>query len=83
MKKALLFAVLIACLTACGSTKRLPAAPEIGTYYDSTWVKLNQEAQFNQAAKSSGKNLTKKQVAFVGISMFTIYCIFAWRSDVE
>lgn len=81
--KTLIVILLALFAVSCGPSKKLPAAPEIGTYYDSTWIKLNQEAQVIRAQKRGGKNLHKKPVTLIGISMFTIYCIFAWRSDRE
>lgn len=81
--KTLTAIVLALVVLSCGPSKKLPAAPEIAPYFDTTYIKLNQEAKVIRAQKRGGKNLHKKPVTFVGISMFTIYCIFAWRSDRE
>lgn len=84
--KTALFLALVLCSCSQQMRSKLPAPPSPGrmAYYDSTFIKLHQEAAFNLEAKKAGRRfVSKKAVATVGISVFTIYCILAWRYDIE
>lgn len=71
-------------LASCAPSRKLPAAPAVEGYYDSTYFKLQQEQAFNGAAKKqSRKFLSRKGVATIGVTAFGIYCILAWRYDIE
>jgi len=90
MKNAIFALIVISMLASCRSSKKvaaqLPAAPMIEGYVpDSTeQATLNRIAAYNTEAERFSKRIApKKMVKFIGVSVFGIYCILAWRYDIE
>ncbi len=79
--RTLLIILAIVLLASCAPQKQLVSTE---VYYDSTYARLTQIEQYNRAAKiESRKFLSRQTVAVIGLSAFGVYCILAWRYDIE
>lgn len=87
MKTASFIVLVLIVMSSCKSSKYIPLPPLPGdnySYYDSSYVRLNQHEQYVNAAKDFDRlQLNKPTVVTIGLTAFGIYCILAWRYDIE
>lgn len=82
--KTLIIITLALVALSCGPSKKLPAAPSPTAYYDTAELKLVREHHRLKAEIKQGRKfISKENAAILGGTLFGVYCILAWRYDIE